>query len=95
MQYVGLGTTLIVTGERKKKVLGVVEQMRAEAGDTLDVCLLFFIIIYREDENSGEQHLSVGGILRPLSLQPGSGDPYSKKGNSLKKSDCFEFGSRL
>lgn len=58
------------------------------------VCFFLFNI-YREDQNSGEQHLSVGVIHGPVTLQPGSGDPYCKEGNSLKKSNCFEFNSRL
>lgn len=85
-QHVGPGTTLIVKGERERNVLRVVERIKAEVGETHDVCLFFFcfvyIYIYRED---GEKRYSVGGIHSPVSLQPGCGDSYCKEGNSFKK----------
>lgn len=55
-------------------------------------CLLF---LFRGEQNSSNQHLSVGGIHSPVHLQSGDGDPYCKEGKSWPKKNpllwiCFQ-----
>lgn len=52
--------------------------------DTSRLLSFFSFFLFRKTQNCGDQHLSVGGVRAPVSLQPGSGDSYCKEGKSGK-----------